>query len=57
MTSGIVNRHWYKWLEGQLQKLGFQAIAPAFPDETEAKESIWRQFLKENLSVTEVIDK
>jgi hypothetical protein len=54
MTPGIINRHWYKWLQTELQKLGFEAIAPSFPDEKEAKESIWISFLKNNLQVKEV---
>jgi hypothetical protein len=54
MTPGIINRHWYKWLQIELQKLDFEAIAPAFPDEKEAKEFIWISFLKNNLQVKEV---
>lgn len=54
ITPGIVNRHWYKWLEAELLKLGFDAIAPPFPDEKEAKDSIWIPFLINNLAVTEV---
>jgi len=54
MTPGIIDRHWYKWLQTELLKLGFDAIAPAFPDEKEAKESIWISFLINNLEVKEV---
>jgi hypothetical protein len=54
MTPGIINRHWYKWLQRELLKLGFDAIAPSFPDETEAKDSIWIPFLLNNLQVKEV---
>ncbi len=54
MTPGIIHRHWYKWLQMELIKLGFDAIAPSFPDETEAKDSIWIPFLINNLQVKEV---
>ena len=54
MTPGIINRYWYKWLQAELLKLGIDAIAPAFPDESEAKDSIWIPFLKDNLKVKEV---
>ncbi|CAF0985699.1 unnamed protein product [Didymodactylos carnosus] len=51
MTPGIINRHWYKWIQTELQKLGFDAIAPPFPDEREAKNSIWIPFLIHDLEV------
>jgi hypothetical protein len=54
MTPGIIHRHWYKWLQTELLKLGLDAIAPSFPDETEAKDSIWIPFLINNLQVEEV---
>jgi hypothetical protein len=54
MTPGIINRHWYKWLQIELQKLGFDAMAPPFPDEKEAKESIWISFLINDLQLKEV---
>ena len=54
MTPGIINRHWYKWLQQELEKLGFEAIAPAFPVEKEAKTSVWISFLKDHLKVKEV---
>jgi len=38
----------------ELIKLGLDAIAPSFPDETEAKDSIWIPFLINNLQVKEV---
>ncbi|CAF0894325.1 unnamed protein product [Rotaria sordida] len=53
MTPGIINRHWYKWLQAELVKLGFDAIAPALPDEKEAKDSIWIPFLLNNIGVAE----
>ncbi|CAF2963002.1 unnamed protein product [Rotaria sp. Silwood2] len=53
ITPGIINRHWYKWLQAELVKLGFDAIAPALPDESEAKDSIWIPFLLNNLAVAE----
>ena len=54
MTPGIVNRHWYKWLEGELNKLVMNAIAPALPDEKETKDSIWIPFLIHDLKVQQV---
>ncbi len=57
MTPGIINRHWYKWLQTELSKLGFDTIAPAFPDEKEAKQSIWISFLINDLQVKEVTQK
>ena len=54
LTPGIINRHWYKWLQIELEKLGFQSIAPAFPDEHHARDSIWIPFLKDDLQVKEV---
>lgn len=54
LTPGIINRHWYKWLQTELIKLGLDAIAPSFPDEKEAKDSIWIPFLINNLQVKEV---
>jgi hypothetical protein len=56
MTPGIVNRHWYKWLQAELIKLSMDAIAPAFPDEKEAKDSVWISFLINDLKVQEVSD-
>ncbi|CAF0873498.1 unnamed protein product [Rotaria sordida] len=53
ITPGIINRHWYKWLQAELVKLGFDAIAPALPDEKEAKDSIWIPFLLNNIGVAE----
>lgn len=54
MTPGIINRHWYKWLQGELNKLGFDTIAPSLPDEREAKDSIWIPFLLDKLGADEV---
>ena len=54
-TPGIINRYWYKWLKNQLEMLGFQSIAPPFPDEHYAKDSIWIPFLKDHLKVKQVI--
>lgn len=57
LTPGIINRYWYKWLQNQLQSLGFDAIAPAFPDEHYAKDSIWIPFLKDHLQIQQVMFK
>ncbi|CAM4859244.1 unnamed protein product [Rotaria socialis] len=53
ITPGIINRHWYKWLQAELQKLDFDTIAPSLPDEKEAKDCIWIPFLLEKLGSAE----
>ncbi|CAF0780052.1 unnamed protein product [Adineta steineri] len=53
ISPGIINRHWYKWLQTELSKLDIDALAPAMPDEREAKDSIWIPYLINNLNVKE----
>ena len=55
LTPGILNRHWYKWLQIEFEKIGFHSLAPAFPDEHQARDSIWIPFLKDHLQVKEVM--
>jgi len=53
IVHGILNRHWYKWLQTELIKLDFDTITPAFQDQKEAKQA----FLIKNLQVKEVSQK
>jgi pimeloyl-ACP methyl ester carboxylesterase len=45
--GGTGNDQWIPWLGEQLKKRGFDVIHPTFPDNNEAKSSIWLPYLVE----------
>lgn len=45
--GGTGDSQWLPWLKQELEKRGFDAVSPTFPDNEEAKSSIWLPYIDE----------
>ncbi len=51
--GGVGDDIWKPWLKSELEKLGHEVLSPTFPDNVEAKASVWLPYLKNELKADE----
>ena len=51
--GGVGDDVWKPWLKAELEARGHMVLSPTFPDNYEAKASVWLPYLRDELNVDE----